>query len=129
MIITKKAIPRRTMLRGLGVTLALPLLDSMVPAATALAKTPAVGPRRFGFFYVPHGSIMSQWTPLTDGTDFEFSSILKPLESYRKYVTVLSGFHNTGENGHSPSTAMWLSGTFPAKGTVIRLGTTFTFGA
>jgi hypothetical protein len=78
MMITKKAIPRRTVLRGLGVTVALPLLDSMVPAATALAQTPAAPTSRFGFVYVPHGSIMREWTPAQEGTNFEFSPILKP---------------------------------------------------
>jgi len=124
MIITRKAISRRTMLRGLGATVALPLLEGMVPAASALAQTPARAKPRFGFVYVPHGSIMSAWTPLQDGVGFDFSPILKPLERYRDTVTVLTNFHNTGENGHSPSTAMWISGTFPAKGTVVKLGTT-----
>jgi hypothetical protein len=124
MIITGKAIPRRAVLRGLGATVALPLLEGMVPAAKALAQTAAARKARFGFVYVPHGSIMRQWTPSTDGLNFEFSPILKPLERFRNDVTVLSGFANIGENGHSVSTAMWISGTFPAKGTVVRLGTT-----
>jgi hypothetical protein len=124
MMITKKAIPRRTVLRGIGATVALPLLEGMIPAASALAQTPAAPRPRYGFIYVPHGSIMSQWTPNEDGANFEFSPILKPLERYRQHVTVLTGFRHTGENGHSPSTAMWLSGTFPPKGTVVRLGKT-----
>ena len=124
MIVTKKAIPRRTVLRGLGVTVALPLLDSMVPAAKALAQTPAAPLSRFGFIYVPHGSIMREWTPAQEGTNFEFSQILRPLEPFRKDLTVLSNLSNYGENGHSVSSAMWLSGTFPAKGSVIKLGTT-----
>ena len=124
MMITKKAIPRRTILRGLGAAVALPLLDAMVPAASALANTPAAPKPRFGFIYAPHGSIMSQWTPPQEGTGVELSPILKPLEAFRDKLTVLSGFANIGENGHSPSTAMWLSGTFPAKGSVIHLGTT-----
>jgi hypothetical protein len=80
--------------------------------------------QRFGFVYVPHGSIMREWTPAQEGSNFEFSPILKPLESFREDVTVLSNFSNYGENGHSVSSAMWLSGTFPAKGSVLRLGTT-----
>jgi len=124
MIITKKAIPRRTALRGIGATLALPLLDGMVPALSALARTAATPTQRFGFVYVPHGSIMREWTPAREGVGFEFSSILKPLEPFREHVNVLTGLSNTGENGHSVSTAMWLSGTFPAKGTNLRLGTT-----
>ena len=110
MIVTKKAIPRRTVLRGLGVTIALPLLDSMVPAAKALAQTPAAPLSRFGFVYVPHGSIMREWTPAQEGANFEFSQILRPLEPFRKDLTVLSNLSNYGENGHSVSSAMWLSG-------------------
>ena len=124
MIITKKAIPRRTVLRGIGATLALPLLDGMVPALSALARTAANPSQRFTFIYVPHGSIMKQWTPAQEGAGFEFSPILKPLEPFREQVNVLTGLSSTGENGHSVSTAMWLSGTFPSKGSVLRLGTT-----
>jgi hypothetical protein len=124
MMITKKAVPRRTMLRGIGAMVALPLLDSMVPALSALADTAANPKQRFGFIYVPHGSIMKDWTPAQDGTGFEFPPILRPLEAFSNQVTVITGLSNTGENGHSVSTAMWLSGTFPAKGSVIRLGTT-----
>ena len=124
MMISKKAIPRRTMLRGIGATVALPLLDGMVPALSALAQTPAAPKQRFGFIYVPHGSIMREWTPAQEGTNFEFSPILKPLESFRDQLSVLTNFSNYGENGHSVSSAMWLSGTFPAKGSVLKLGTT-----
>src|SRR5215211_2912307 len=124
MMITKKAIALRTVLRGIGATLALPLLDGMVPALSALARTPAAPSQRFGFVYVPHGSIMREWTPAQEGTNFEFSSILKPLESFRKDLTVLTNLSNYGENGHSVSSAMWLSGTFPSKGSLLKLGTT-----
>jgi hypothetical protein len=124
MMISKKAIPRRTMLRGIGATVALPLLDGMVPALSALAQTPAAPSPRFGFVYVPHGSIMREWTPAQEGANFEFSPILKPLEAFRDQVTVLTNLSNYGENGHSVSSAMWLSGTFPSKGSVLKLGTT-----
>ncbi|PYS56164.1 MAG: hypothetical protein DMG13_00875 [Acidobacteria bacterium] len=124
MFITKKHLSRRTFLRGAGVTLALPLLESMVPAQTPLAKTAANPMQRWGFIYVPHGSIMREWTPAEEGVGFQFSPILKPLEPFRDHVTVVSGLYNTGENGHSPSCAMFLSGTMPAHGTVIRLTTT-----
>jgi hypothetical protein len=124
MIITRKAIPRRAALRGIGATLALPLLDSMVPALSALTRTAANPLQRFSFIYVPHGSIMKQWTPAQEGSGFELSPILKPLEPFRQHLNVLTGLSSTGENGHSVSTAMWLSGTFPAKGTLLRLGTT-----
>ena len=73
MIIAKKAVPRRTMLRGIGATLALPLLDGMVPALTALSKTAAKPIARFGTVYVPNGIIMAGWTPETEGAGFEFT--------------------------------------------------------
>ncbi len=94
------------------------------PAQTPLARTAAAPAQRFGFIYVPHGSIMKDWTPVQEGAGFEFSPILKPLERFRDRLTVLTNLSNNGENGHSPSTAMWLSGTFPAKGSVIHLNTT-----
>jgi len=125
MFITKKHLSRRAFIRSsVGATLALPLLDAMVPAQTPLASTAAAPVQRFGFIYVPHGSIMKEWTPAQEGAGFEFSPILKPLERFRSYVSVLTGLTNHGESGHSPSTAMWLSGTFPAKGSVVRLNTT-----
>src|SRR5678816_264872 len=79
MFITRKHLPRRTFLKGLGVGVALPLLDSMVPARTLLAQTAARPLPRLGFVYVPHGAIMAQWTPATEGAGFEFTPILKPL--------------------------------------------------
>jgi len=125
MFLTKKHISRRTFIRSsVGATFALPLLDAMVPAQTPLARTAAAPLQRFGFIYVPHGSIMKEWTPLQDGPGFDYSPILRPLERFRSQVNVLTGLANNGENGHSPSTAMWLSGTFPAKGSVIKLNTT-----
>ena len=125
MFLTKKHISRRTFIRSsVGATFALPLLDAMVPAQTPLASTAAAPLQRFGFIYVPHGSIMKEWTPLQDGPGFDYSPILRPLERFRSQVNVLTGLANNGENGHSPSTAMWLSGTFPAKGSVIKLNTT-----
>ncbi|MBM3819276.1 MAG: DUF1552 domain-containing protein [Acidimicrobiia bacterium] len=124
MMITRKALSRRTVLRGIGATIALPLLDGMVPALSAQARTAAAPKARFGFVYVPHGSIMNQWTPAQEGAGFEFSTILKPLERFREDVNVYTNLDNRGENGHSPSTAMFLSGVFPPKGTVIKLGTT-----
>ena len=94
MFITKKTSSRRTFLRGsVGVTLALPLLDAMVPAQTPLAKTAAAPTQRFGFIYVPHGSIMKDWTPAQEGAGFEFSPILKPLERFRDQVNVLTGLY------------------------------------
>ena len=91
MIITKKALPRRSVLRGLGAAVALPLLDGMVPALTALSKTVAKPTPRFGVVYVPHGAVMSNWTPAGEGTGFEFTPILEPVAPFRDRLHVLSG--------------------------------------
>src|SRR6187431_328722 len=98
MFITKRHISRRTMLRGAGVALGLPLLDSMIPAATAMARTAASPKSRFTGIEIAHGSAGScqygtdqnLWMPKTEGRDFEFTPILKPLEPFRDYVTVIS---------------------------------------
>jgi Protein of unknown function (DUF1552) len=91
MIITRKAIPRRTVLRGLGATVALPLLDGMVPALTALAQTPAGPINRFGVMYVVNGMIMENWTPTAEGATYELTPTLAALAPYRDQVSVLSG--------------------------------------
>jgi uncharacterized protein DUF1552 len=90
MLIFKKAIPRRTMLRGLGATLALPLLDAMVPSLTALQRTAARPITRFGVMYVPNGMVMEQWTPVTEGAGFELTPTLAPLGPFRDDLLVLS---------------------------------------
>ena len=86
MFITKQTLPRRTILRGLGAAVALPLLDAMVPPLTALARTPATPARRLGFVYIPNGVAMNaevnHWKPAGEGTDFELSSILTPLAPF-----------------------------------------------
>jgi len=122
MIITKTALSRRTVLRGLGVSLALPLLDAMVPALSPLAAA-AKPVRRYGFFYMPNGVAMNHtgvnyWKPANVGSGFEFSQILKPLEPFRNQVTVVSGLHNRsaeslgdGNGDHTRSTGSWLTGT------------------
>ena len=94
MIITKKAIPRRTVLRGLGAAVALPLLDGMVPAYAALRHTAAKPTRRLGVVYVPHGAVMDSWTPAAEGADFEFTPILAPLAPFRDRLLVLTGLDN-----------------------------------
>ena len=111
MIITKKAIPRRTVLRGLGAAVALPLLDGMVPAYAALRHTAAKPTRRLGVVYVPHGAVMDSWTPAAEGADFEFTPILAPLAPFRDRLLVLTGLDNQpalalkGEpaGGHGPA--------------------------
>ena len=125
MFITKKHISRRTLLKGAGVSLALPLLDAMVPAATALAQTAAAPKMRTGFFYIPHGAIMhntvhgpamDKWTPSGSGADFKLSPILSPLEPYKKYVTSFGNLENAASAGsvHTLNPATWLSATRPA---------------
>ena len=84
------ALPRRTFLRGMGATVALPLLDAMVPALSAASQTAAAPVRRLGFVYIPNGAIMDQWTPAAEGKAFELSPILKPLEALRDRLTVVS---------------------------------------
>jgi hypothetical protein len=91
MIVSRKAIPRRTVLRGIGTALALPLLDSMVPALSALRSTPAKPTRRFGVVYTPNGMVMPSWTPAAEGEGFELTPTLKPLEPFRDRVMVLTG--------------------------------------
>jgi len=90
-IITRKAIPRRTMLRGIGAALTLPLLDSMVPALSALQKTAAHPVRRFGVIYVPNGMMMASWTPAGEGAGFDLKPIMQPLAPFRDRLAVLSG--------------------------------------
>jgi Protein of unknown function (DUF1552) len=129
MFITKKHLSRRTFIRGAGVTLALPFLESMVPAQTPLKSTAAVPKTRLGCFYVPHGATMYKWTPATEGRNFEMSETLTPLEKYRKQLTVVSNLCHKSATGadagaeHARSAALFLSGAPPQKNTV-RVGTT-----
>jgi hypothetical protein len=114
MFITKKHISRRTFLQGAGATLALPFLESMVPAMAAQAASNSG--TRLAFVYLPHGAIMDRWTPKTDGPDFEFTPILKPLEPFRDTLNVVSGLaHKAADSTavHSLSPTTWLSGVRP----------------
>lgn len=118
MFIAKKHIPRRTFLKGAGVAVALPLLDAMVPAGTALARTPASPRPRMGFFYLPHGFVMDEWTPRTEGADFELSRILEPLRPVKEYLTVVSGLDNRAASGgptHAITPGTWLSAVPPRR--------------
>jgi hypothetical protein len=94
MMVIKRAIPRRTVLRGLGATLALPLLDSMVPAFTRVAKTAARPTPRLGVVYIPMGAVMENWTPAEAGSGFALSPILEPLAPFRDRFLVLTGLDN-----------------------------------
>ena len=111
MIITKKALPRRTFLRGVGTTLALPLLDAMVPSLTALAATPANPVRRLGFVYIPMGANISQWTPPGSGSLGELSPILRSLAPFVDQLTVLTNMElrNAYPGTHATSNAAFLS--------------------
>jgi hypothetical protein len=127
MFITKKHLSRRTVLKGAGVSLALPFLEAMVPAATALAQTAAAPKMRTAFFYIPHGAIMyntshgpamDKWTPTGAGADFKLSPILDALEPYKKYVTSFGNLENAASAGsvHTFNPATWLSATRPDTG-------------
>ena len=114
MIILKKKLSRRTMLRGLGASLALPLLDSMTPA---LANT---GPRtvsRLGVVYVPNGMAMKAWTPAAEGADFELTRILQPMAAYRDRMLVLTGLNGVASNAgvHASASTRFLTGATPAR--------------
>ena len=111
MILTKKALPRRTFLRGAGASIALPLLDAMVPSMTAQAKTPASGVRRLGFVYIPMGSNISMWTPRSESDLSELSPTLSPLEPVKDQVTVLTNLElkNAYPGTHATSNAAFLS--------------------
>ena len=102
MFLSRKHLSRRTVLKGAGATIALPLLDAMVPAGTALAQTVAASSPRLGFVYFPHGALQDEWTPTRTGRDFEFPFILKPLEPLREQVTIVSGLRNKGGESSSP---------------------------
>jgi hypothetical protein len=133
MMIFKKALPRRTFLRGMGATLALPLLDGMVPAL-ARAQGRAKSPTRLSFIYVPNGIIMEKWTPATIGGAFDMSPILAPLTPFRDNLLVLSGLVANGARAlagegageHARASATFLSGVHPKKteGTDLRAGIT-----
>src|SRR5215813_13156748 len=108
MFLTKKHLSRRTLLKGAGVSLALPLLDAMIPAATPLAQTAAARKLRMGFFYIPHGAIMGntshgpamdKWTPSGAGADFKLSPIMKSLEPYKDYVISFGNLENAASAG------------------------------
>jgi hypothetical protein len=134
MIITKKHLHRRTFLRGMGVSLSLPLLDAMLPAQMPLAQTALKARTRMGFLYIPHGAVMSAWTPAAEGSDFALTRILAPLKNVKDSVVVVSGLaqknagptagDSGGDHGRSPS--VFLNGVRPRRteGEDVRAGTT-----
>jgi len=113
MIIAKKSLPRRTFLRGLGVSVALPLLDAMLPALPARAQTVANPVRRFGVVYVPNGMAMDSWTPTGVGGSLELTPILEPLARYRDRLLVCSGLdgqHSASQASHAAASTRFLTG-------------------
>ncbi len=134
MIVTKKALPRRTVLRGIGATVALPFLDAMAPALTATSRTPANPIPRLGFIYAPNGMFLPNFHPVGGGgRGFEITPILRPLEPFRDQMVVVSGLSNNGvvspnEGGgvHTRAHGGWLSGVLPKRteGADIRAGKT-----
>jgi hypothetical protein len=123
MMIAKKALSRRTVLKALGASLPLPLLDAMVPAMTALRHTAATPKLRFGTVYVPNGVIPGQWFPPTEGTGFELPPTLTPLEPHRDRLLVISGLDSVpppppGErqfNNHADASTRFLTNTTPSR--------------
>ncbi|RYG83788.1 DUF1552 domain-containing protein, partial [bacterium] len=127
--LTRRSLSRRTLLRGAGAALALPLLDSMIPAGGARAAA-AAAPMRFGAIYVPHGAVMASWVPEKTGTGFALSETLKPLEPFRERLMVVSGLElplaygqdaSAGAN-HTRSSAVFLTGAKPGSGAEAELG-------
>ena len=111
MVITKMSLPRRTFLRGVGATLALPLLDAMVPALSAVAKTPASPVGRLGVIYVPNGMAMEYWTPKAEGTAFEITPVLQPLAPFRDRLLVITGLNGPAGGGtHTGASTRFLTG-------------------
>jgi hypothetical protein len=119
MFVTKKSLPRRTFLQGMGVAVSLPLLDAMLPAFTALARAQARPRTRFGAIYVPNGAIMEQWIPERVGAGFDFKPILKPIEAFKDQMVVVSNLtrsHPGSQVGdHAVSAAGFLTGVWPKR--------------
>jgi hypothetical protein len=115
MFVTRRSLPRRTVLRGLGATLALPLLDAMVPALASRSLIAATPPRRFGAVFVPMGERPSHWTPKTSGKGFELSPILEPLAAFKDSMIVVSNVDRPLQGTHAVSSGTWLTGSAPKR--------------
>jgi len=131
---TKKHLPRRTFLQSIaGASVALPLLDAMIPALTAQTRTAAAPKLRLGFVYVPHGAVLDKWTPIGDGSNFQLNQIMAPLEPFKQQMVIVSGLANKaaesqGDGGgdHARSGPSFLSGVHPKRteGEDVRAGIT-----
>jgi len=127
-VLTRRHLSRRVVLRGAGAAIALPFLSSMLPAGSASAATPRA---RFACIYIPHGAVMRQWTPSTDGAGFELPPILRSLEAFRDRLNVISdltlplayGDDASAGANHTRSSAVWLTCARPETGATPRLGT------
>ncbi|HXG46658.1 MAG TPA: DUF1552 domain-containing protein [Methylomirabilota bacterium] len=117
MMIFKRAIPRRTFLKGVGASIALPFLDAMVPAFAATNDTAAAAPLRMGYFYIPNGIMRDVWLPEQEGPNFELTPVLKNWEPFRDQMVILSGMDGGNEfvGGHVRGSSMWLTGVDPKK--------------
>src|SRR5512134_3609498 len=128
--ISKTHLSRRTFLHGVGVTMALPLLESMIPAATAFGQTVARPRTRLGAIYFPHGAIMPKWTPAQEGAGFELTEILQPIKPFYDQVSVISDLRHALAYGsgatanHNRAAAAFLSGAFAKVGAQAHLGIT-----
>jgi hypothetical protein len=129
--LTKRHLSRRTFLNGMGVTIALPFLESMVPAGTPLAQTAAKARTRLGCIYVPHGATMDKWTPAREGSGFDLSEILQPLAPFRERINVVSDLSHpqaygggSATSNHNRSAATFLSGAHAEAGPQAHLGIT-----
>src|SRR5262245_30510935 len=118
MFVSKKSLPRRTVLRGMGTVLALPLLDAMIPALTPIAKTAAAPVQRLGVVYLPNGMAMEYWTPKAVGNNFEMSMILEPLAAFRSNMLVVTGLRAFWSPAHAGASTTFLTGAAGLPGEV-----------
>lgn len=126
MFVAKKHLTRRAVLRGAGAALALPLLDAMIPARTALGQTAAAAKLHMGFIYFPHGAVQDKWTPVGQGKIEQFTQILEPLDKYKAMTTVFSNIENQAPVGpvHALAPGTWLNCVHPAISQDAHAGTT-----
>ena len=117
MNIFKKTLPRRTVLRGLGASLALPLLDSMVPALSSASAQVVQPAKRLGIVYVPNGMAMKSWTPANEGAGFEITRIMEPMGAYQDRMLVITGLDGPRSNAgvHASASTRFLTGAIPAR--------------
>ena len=116
--ITKMHLSRRTFLHGMGVTMALPLLESMIPASTAFGQTVAKPRTRLGAIYFPHGAIMPKWTPAQEGAGYELTEILQPIKPFYDQVSIISDLRHANAYGSGATANHNISVTCRAYGAI-----------